>query len=234
MVADRARNVVPRLAASQHNIGDLSGCHSFQQELGSHEGHRADLASDIQLVVCIGHATCALSYRLAKFRLQSPKTIILEPNGAISLGWKAISAMTEKFSQNELLSLTTEIVASHLSNNTVAVGGHPTADQAGVFDLGQPGCRGRAGEPEKPSPAVPIKKSVMPDYIVCLEDGKKLKMLKRHLKTRYNMTPDEYRKPLGTGGRLPDGGAGLCQQRSARWPRRSASAPSRAPAAAAA
>ena len=51
--------------------------------------------------------------------------------------------------------------------------------------------------PERPRPAVAIKKSVFPDYIVCLEDGKKLKMLKRHLKTAYNLTPEEYRKRWG-------------------------------------
>ena len=50
---------------------------------------------------------------------------------------------------------------------------------------------------ESPSPAVPIKKSIFPDYIICLEDGKKLKMLKRHLKTAYNLSPDEYRKRWG-------------------------------------
>jgi predicted transcriptional regulator len=53
------------------------------------------------------------------------------------------------------------------------------------------------GKGERPAPAVPIKKSVTPEYIVCLEDGKKLKMLKRHLKTAYDMTPDEYRQRWG-------------------------------------
>ena len=57
--------------------------------------------------------------------------------------------------------------------------------------------------PERPRPAVAIKKSISPDYIVCLEDGKKLKMLKRHLKTAYNMTPDEYRKRWGLPADYP-------------------------------
>jgi predicted transcriptional regulator len=57
--------------------------------------------------------------------------------------------------------------------------------------------------PERPTPAVPPKKSVFPDYIVCLEDGKKLKMLKRHLKTSYNMTPEEYRERWGLGSDYP-------------------------------
>ncbi|MBN8095814.1 MucR family transcriptional regulator, partial [Vibrio vulnificus] len=52
-------------------------------------------------------------------------------------------------------------------------------------------------EPERPVPAVPIKKSITPEYLICLEDGKRLKMLKRHLQTAYNMTPDQYRERWG-------------------------------------
>lgn len=107
--------------------------------------------------------------------------------------------MTEKISQSELLSLTTEIVASHVSNNTVAV-----SDLPKLIELVYSTLAKQSGEPEpekeKPVPAVPIRKSVTPDYIICLEDGKKLKMLKRHLKTHYNMTPEEYRRKWG----LPD------------------------------
>ena len=66
-----------------------------------------------------------------------------------------------------------------------------------------------AGAPSRPTPAVPIKKSVTPDYIVCLEDGKKLKMLKRHLRTTYGMTPEEYRREVGPAAGLSDGGAEL-------------------------
>ena len=58
-------------------------------------------------------------------------------------------------------------------------------------------------QPERPQPAVPVKKSVFRDHIVCLEDGKKLKMLKRHLKTAYNMTPDQYRERWGLGADYP-------------------------------
>ena len=62
----------------------------------------------------------------------------------------------------------------------------------------------------------------MPDYIVCLEDGKKLKMLKRYLRSRYKMSPDEYRAPLEPAARLSDGGAQLCRRGAATSPRRSA------------
>src|SRR3954452_15543213 len=93
---------------------------------------------------------------------------------------------------NELLSLTTEIVAAHVSNNTVVVTDLPQVIEQVYRTLANVGV-----EPvptvERPQPAVPIKKSVTPDYIICLEDGKTLKMLKRHLKTAYDMTPEEYR-----------------------------------------
>ncbi|WP_026987062.1 MucR family transcriptional regulator [Fodinicurvata fenggangensis] len=92
----------------------------------------------------------------------------------------------------ELLTLTSQIVSSHVSRNSVAPGNLPEFIRSvheALVQSGQP-------IPEEPEqkPAVPIKKSVQGDYIVCLEDGKKLKMLKRHLKTAYGMTPEEYRQ----------------------------------------
>ena len=98
--------------------------------------------------------------------------------------------------RGEILALTTEIVSAHLANNSVTqtdVAGFIQSVYAKLSELAQ-------GE-ETPSveltPAVPIKKSVTEDYIVCLEDGKKLKMLKRHLMTSYGMTPEEYRAKWG-------------------------------------
>lgn len=100
--------------------------------------------------------------------------------------------MSEAITDKELLELTTDIVAAHLGNNTVAVNDIPQL----IVDVHRAlNNVGSAPVPqERPQPAVPVKKSVTPDYIVCLEDGKKLKMLKRHLKTAYNMTPEEYRE----------------------------------------
>ncbi|MEE3624996.1 MucR family transcriptional regulator [Nitrospirillum sp. BR 11752] len=66
----------------------------------------------------------------------------------------------------------------------------------------------------KPVPAVPVRKSVTPDYIVCLEDGKKLKMLKRHLRTAYNLTPDEYRAKWGLPADYPMVAPNYAEQRS--------------------
>ena len=97
---------------------------------------------------------------------------------------------------NDLLALTTEIVAAHVSNNTVAVNDLPTLINQIYNSLANIGSAPTAPA-TRPQPAVTVKKSVQPDYIVCLEDGKKLKMLKRHLMTAYGMTPEEYRQRWG-------------------------------------
>ncbi len=109
--------------------------------------------------------------------------------------------MTEQSNQNELLALTTEIVAAHVANNSVAVVDLPQLIQEVYRTLASVGTVPAALE--RPQPAVPVKKSVTPDYIICLEDGKKLKMLKRHLKTAYNMTPEEYRERWGLSADYP-------------------------------
>ncbi len=109
--------------------------------------------------------------------------------------------MSEKPDVIEFLELTTEIVAAHVGNNTVAPGDLPQLIQDVYKTLIDVGGNGDAGE--RPRPAVPAKKSVFPDHIVCLEDGKKLKMLKRHLKTAYNMTPADYRERWGLPADYP-------------------------------
>lgn len=103
--------------------------------------------------------------------------------------------MSDNNGSNELLVLTTEIVSSHVANNSVALGDLPQLIQqvyATLAGIGGNGVQAVSGQ--RPQPAVAVKKSVTPDYIVCLEDGRKLKMLKRHLKTAYNMSPEEYRE----------------------------------------
>jgi predicted transcriptional regulator len=102
--------------------------------------------------------------------------------------------MSENSTTNDLLTLTTEIVAAHVSNNTVAVTDLPLLINQVYQSLQNIGGGAPAPAGERPQPAVAVKKSVHPDYIICLEDGKKLKMLKRHLKTAYNMSPEEYRE----------------------------------------
>jgi predicted transcriptional regulator len=91
-----------------------------------------------------------------------------------------------------LVTLTADIVAAHVSNNSVAVSDLPLLIQNVHGALS--GLNGKVAEPEvKLEPAVSVRASIKPDYIVCLEDGKKLKMLKRHLMTHYQMTPEQYR-----------------------------------------
>jgi len=109
--------------------------------------------------------------------------------------------MSEKSTITEMLELTTEIVAAHVGNNPIPASELPSLIQDVYRTLVSVGAT--PPTPEKPKPAVPPKKSVFPDYIVCLEDGKKLKMLKRHLKTSYNMTPEEYRERWGLGSDYP-------------------------------
>lgn len=109
--------------------------------------------------------------------------------------------MSERSNNSDLLAYTAEIVSAHVANNTVAVSDLPQLIQDIYRSLANVGSAPVA--PERPQPAVAVKKSVHPDYIICLEDGKKLKMLKRHLKTAYNMTPEEYRDRWGLPADYP-------------------------------
>lgn len=121
--------------------------------------------------------------------------------------------MSEKPNANELLELTTEIVSAHVGNNSIALGDLPQLIQDVYKTLAIVGTT--PAVPERPKPAVPIKKSVFPDFVVCLEDGKKLKMLKRHLKTSYNMTPDQYRERWGLPPEYPMVAPNYAKHRSA-------------------
>ena len=111
-----------------------------------------------------------------------------------------------------LITLTADIVSAHVSNNSVAVSDLPLLIQNVHNALN--GLGERKVEPEaKPEPAVSVRSSVKPDYIVCLEDGKKLKMLKRHLMTHYNLTPDQYRQKWGLSPDYPMVAPNYAEQR---------------------
>jgi predicted transcriptional regulator len=141
----------------------------------------------------------------------------------------------------ELLRLTAEIVASFAGRNTVAAGDLP-ALIATVFRAlraaGQDEAEDKADGP--PTPAVPVRKSIRPDFLVCLEDGEKVKMLKRHLAARHGLTPDEYRRRWGLAKDYPMVAPAYAAQRSAlakriglgRKPAVAPAAPEPAPAAA--
>jgi predicted transcriptional regulator len=110
-------------------------------------------------------------------------------------------AMPGEAPNTDVLGLTAQIVAAHVANNTVSPDALPSLIQEVYRTLA--GVGNQAAHSERPEPAVPVKKSVFRDHLICLEDGKKLKMLKRHLKTAYNMTPDQYRERWGLGRDYP-------------------------------
>jgi predicted transcriptional regulator len=120
-----------------------------------------------------------------------------------------------KMAEDELLRMTAEVVSAYVSNNTLATGQLADVIQAVYNSLR--GLEGQVVEPpaEPLKPAVPIRKSVTSEYLVCLEDGKKLKMLKRHLRSTYNLTPDEYRAKWGLPPDYPMVAPNYAAQRSA-------------------
>jgi predicted transcriptional regulator len=109
--------------------------------------------------------------------------------------------MSDDAGTADVLGLTAQIVSAHLSKNNVAPDALPALIQEVYRTLANVGRE--PAQADKPQPAVPVKKSIFPDHIICLEDGKKLKMLKRHLKTSFNMTPDQYRERWGLPADYP-------------------------------
>jgi predicted transcriptional regulator len=112
-------------------------------------------------------------------------------------------AIAPKLAAEELLRMTADVVSAYVSNNTL-----PTAQLAEIINAVYGSLKGLEGQvvqpqPEPVKPAVPIRKSVTPEFIICLEDGKKLKMLKRHLRSTYNLTPEEYRSKWGLAPDYP-------------------------------
>ncbi|HEY2621065.1 MAG TPA: MucR family transcriptional regulator [Acetobacteraceae bacterium] len=109
--------------------------------------------------------------------------------------------MPEETPTTDVLGLTAQIIAAHVSNNAVSPDALPSLIEQVYRTLS--GVGKGPTQPDRPQPAVPVNKSLFRDHIVCLEDGQKLKMLKRHLRTAYNMTPDQYRERWGLGADYP-------------------------------
>jgi len=111
--------------------------------------------------------------------------------------------MNENQASANFIELAADIVSAYVSNNSVPSGDLPAL----ISDVHSALMRVTGGPieipVEAPKPAVPLKKSVTPDYIICLEDGKKFKSLKRHLRTQYNMTPEQYREKWGLPSDYP-------------------------------
>ena len=121
--------------------------------------------------------------------------------------------MTDSSTSNgrDIIAWTADIVASHVQNNSVAISDLPLLIKT-VHDS----LTGLSGDTpaEKPQPAVSVRRSVTPDFIICLEDGRKLKMLKRHLATAYGMSPEEYREKWGLPADYPMVAPNYAKQRS--------------------
>ncbi len=125
-----------------------------------------------------------------------------------------LSPMTvSKNNNDQLLTLATQIISSYVSHNTVNAVDLPSLMSTVYLNLARLNKNGDATE-TRPDPAVPVRRSITPEYIVCLEDGKKLKMLKRHLKTAYNMTPDQYRERWNLPADYPMVAPSYAKQRS--------------------
>jgi predicted transcriptional regulator len=112
----------------------------------------------------------------------------------------------------DVLGLAAQIVSAHVSNNSVAPDALPSLIQDVYKTLANVGKE--TAQPEKPQPAVPVSKSVTASHIICLEDGKKLKMLKRHLRTAYNLSPEQYRERWGLAANYPMVAPNYARQRS--------------------
>jgi predicted transcriptional regulator len=121
-------------------------------------------------------------------------------------------ATASKAGEDELLRMTAEVVAAYLSNNAIATAQLPEIINSVYGSL--KALDGQADGSEALKPAVPIKKSITAEYLFCLEDGKKLKMLKRHLRSTYGLTPDAYRKKWGLPPDYPMVAPNYARQRS--------------------
>ena len=115
---------------------------------------------------------------------------------------------------SDMLRMASEIVSAYVANNNVPAAQIPDLIQSVYRSLLSLGGLHGAGD-MLPAPATSVKKSITPDYLICLEDGKKLKMLKRHLRTVYNMTPQEYRTKWGLPSDYPMVAPNYASQRSA-------------------
>ena len=116
--------------------------------------------------------------------------------------------------RDELLQMTVDIVSAYVSNNALAAAQIPELISTVFSSLDEIREVEKEPEQEPIKPAVPIRKSIGDDYIICLEDGKKLKMLKRHLRTTYNLTPEEYRAKWGLPADYPMVAPNYAKQRS--------------------
>ena len=111
--------------------------------------------------------------------------------------------MSDNLASPNYIELAADIVSAYVSNNSVPSGDLPSLINDVHLALVKVAGNASEAPAEAPKPAIPVKKSITPDFIVCLEDGKKFKSLKRHLRTQYNMTPEQYRERWGLPADYP-------------------------------
>ncbi len=189
LIGDLFRNISQRFFAAKADFHGLSGVKALQRELCANECHRTDLSGDVEKEI---HPLTRRVFVSTAHLIALPLLLLPTISGEPRIQTPGNIPMTDKPSPADVLELTKEVVAAHVGNNRVPLADLPQLINDVYRTLSSIG--GEANEPERPRPAVSPKRSVYPDYLVCLEDGKKLKMLKRHLKTAYNMTPEEYRE----------------------------------------
>ena len=123
--------------------------------------------------------------------------------------------MSDTTANGNFIELTAEIVSAYVSNNTVPAGEISNLINQVHTALSRVSGRPAEGSSEPLKPAISVKKSITPEHIVCLEDGKKFKSLKRHLRTQYNMTPEQYREKWGLSSDYPMVAPNYAKHRSA-------------------
>ncbi|MGH6720411.1 MAG: MucR family transcriptional regulator [Alphaproteobacteria bacterium] len=120
----------------------------------------------------------------------------------------------KKVSHSELLHMVADVVSAYVSNNQVVANQLPEVVRSVYASFSEQHGSRREDSSEAAKPAVPIRKSITPEFLICLEDGKKLKMLKRHLRTAFNMSPEEYRVKWNLGADYPMVAPNYAKQRS--------------------
>ena len=123
--------------------------------------------------------------------------------------------MSDNTANGNFIELTAEIVSAYVSNNTVPAGEISSLINQVHAALSRVSGKPAEGPAEPLKPAVSVKKSITPEFIICLEDGKKFKSLKRHLRTHYNLSPEEYREKWGLPHDYPMVAPNYAQARSA-------------------
>jgi predicted transcriptional regulator len=121
----------------------------------------------------------------------------------------------ENLPHTDVLQMTTQVVAAYVGHNNVGEGQIPEVIKSVYTSLAGLNGHAELAAKAKQKPAVPIKKSITPDFLICLEDGKKLKMLKRHLRTAFGLSPEDYRAKWGLGSDYPMVAPNYAKQRSA-------------------